>query len=148
MKAVCCCLSSAGAITFDHCINCVFEHVRGFELRVCFVAFIHLRAHSGCVLRGKEHGWPRESGSWGRGRWHEGVCLYVRGVCVRGGRMPCVIVSLGRCLCLSWRVEEGEGWWVRGGTVCGSRSSVLGWSRLGEGERVEDVKGSMVHIET
>lgn len=40
MKVVCCCLSSAGPIAFDNCINCVFEHVRGFELRVRFVAFI------------------------------------------------------------------------------------------------------------
>ncbi len=49
------------------------------------------------------------------------VCL--RFVFVLGGRMGGVIVSLGRCVCLSC------------GGVCRSRNCLLGWSGLRKRER-------------
>lgn len=41
VRAVSCRLSSAGDVTFDHCINCVFEHVRHRELRACLQTFVY-----------------------------------------------------------------------------------------------------------
>lgn len=49
-------------------------------------------------------------------------------VFVLGGRIGGVIVSLGRCVCLSW-----------GGAVCRSRNSLLGWS----GKRKKKEKGGL-----
>lgn len=71
----------------------------------------------------REHGQSREfEGEGGVGLF---VCAGYVCVCVHGGGGGWVMLlclSGGVCVCLG------------GGAVCGSRNSVLGWSRSGRGE--------------
>lgn len=61
-----------------------------------------------------------------------GVCLCVPGMCVCSwgeGWVMLLCLSGGVRVCLGGGVGA-----VGGGAVCGSRNSVLGWSRSGRGE--------------